>query len=155
MSGKEQDTFKPDFVQNTSSISGENEPASSSQLLDAGNNLTFEETRDGFILAFNVVKDISEASGILSPLKSTCALLIRGLEITRVSTEFPILSVGLISAQEINNNKKSWRRLTNELNEQLSGLKGYIDQLDESSSPSPSLKYHLGQYAEYASFRVN
>jgi hypothetical protein len=32
----------------------------------------------------NIVKDISEGSQLLAPLKATCALIIRGLEITRV-----------------------------------------------------------------------
>jgi hypothetical protein len=45
---------------------------------------SYEETREWSLLFANVVRDISEASGMLSPLKSTMALVIRGLEITRV-----------------------------------------------------------------------
>jgi hypothetical protein len=45
---------------------------------------TYEETRELSLLFANVVKDITEASDMLSPLKSTMALVIRGLEITRV-----------------------------------------------------------------------
>lgn len=44
----------------------------------------YEETRDAFILGFNVTREVSEATELLSPLKSTCLLLVRGLEITRV-----------------------------------------------------------------------
>jgi hypothetical protein len=44
----------------------------------------YEETRDGLLLGFNVIREISEASDLLSPLKSTCLLIIRGLETTRV-----------------------------------------------------------------------
>jgi hypothetical protein len=44
----------------------------------------YEETRDGFILGFNVVREISEATDLLSPLKATGLLIVRGLEITKV-----------------------------------------------------------------------
>lgn len=47
-------------------------------------NLAYEGTRDGLILGFNAVKDVSEATELLAPLKATCALIIRGLETTRV-----------------------------------------------------------------------
>lgn len=40
-------------------------------------------------LVANVLKDVSEASEILAPLKATMALVIRGLEITRVDTFLP------------------------------------------------------------------
>jgi hypothetical protein len=43
----------------------------------------YEETRDGFILGFNIVREISEATDLLAPLK---LLIVRGLETTRVST---------------------------------------------------------------------
>jgi hypothetical protein len=45
----------------------------------------YEETRDAFILGFNVVQEVSEATNLLAPLKATCLLLVRGLETTRVS----------------------------------------------------------------------
>jgi hypothetical protein len=44
----------------------------------------YEETREWSLLFANVVKDITEASDMLMPLKSTMALVIRFLEITRV-----------------------------------------------------------------------
>lgn len=45
----------------------------------------YEETRDGFLLGFNVVREISEATDLLAPLRATCLLLVRGLEMVRVS----------------------------------------------------------------------
>jgi hypothetical protein len=45
----------------------------------------YEETRDAFILGFNVVREVSEATDLLAPLRATCLLLVRGLEMTRVS----------------------------------------------------------------------
>lgn len=53
-------------------------------------NTAYEGTRDGLILGFNIVKDVSEASEILAPLKAACALVIRGLETTRVRSSVPI-----------------------------------------------------------------
>lgn len=46
--------------------------------------MSYEETRDLSILVANIVKDISEATEMLTPLKSTMALIIRGLELARV-----------------------------------------------------------------------
>jgi hypothetical protein len=46
---------------------------------------TYEETRDGFILGFNIAREVSEATDLLAPLKATSLLMIRGLEITKVS----------------------------------------------------------------------
>jgi hypothetical protein len=45
----------------------------------------YEETRDAFILGFNVVREVSEATDLLAPLRATCLLLVRGLETIRVS----------------------------------------------------------------------
>ncbi len=50
----------------------------------AGGSTKYEEATEWSLLVANVTKDVSEATGILAPLKSTMALLIRGLEITRV-----------------------------------------------------------------------
>jgi hypothetical protein len=44
----------------------------------------YEETTDGFILGFNIVREVSEATGLLAPLKATCLLIVRGLETTKV-----------------------------------------------------------------------
>ena len=43
-----------------------------------------EEVRDGFILGLNFVRDLSESTDILSPLKGASELVIRGLEIAKV-----------------------------------------------------------------------
>jgi hypothetical protein len=45
----------------------------------------YEETRDAFILGFNIVREVSEATNLLAPLRATCLLLVRGLETTRAS----------------------------------------------------------------------
>ncbi|CAG8624823.1 14742_t:CDS:2 [Acaulospora colombiana] len=34
----------------------------------------YQETTDGFILGFNIVREISEATGLLAPLKATFAM---------------------------------------------------------------------------------
>jgi hypothetical protein len=47
-------------------------------------NKAYEGTKDELILGFSIVKDVSEASELLASLKAICALVIRGLETTRV-----------------------------------------------------------------------
>jgi hypothetical protein len=74
------------LLSNTASDSPRDSATSGSGSRAQGNDEAYEGTRDAFILGFNIVKDISEATGVLSPLKSVCALIIRGLETTRVST---------------------------------------------------------------------
>lgn len=59
--------------------------ASTTTATDPRQESASELTREAFILGFNIIKDISEASELLSPLKATCALILRGLETTRVS----------------------------------------------------------------------
>jgi hypothetical protein len=43
-----------------------------------------EEARDGLILGLNFVRDLSESTDLLAPLKGASALVIRGLETARV-----------------------------------------------------------------------
>jgi predicted RNA-binding Zn ribbon-like protein len=43
-----------------------------------------EEVRDGIILGLNFVRDLSESTDLLAPLKGASALVIRGLETARV-----------------------------------------------------------------------
>jgi hypothetical protein len=43
-----------------------------------------EEARDGLILGLNFVRDLSESTDLLSPLKGANALVIRGLETAKV-----------------------------------------------------------------------
>jgi hypothetical protein len=43
-----------------------------------------EEARDGLILGLNFVRDLSESTDLLSPLKGASALVIRGLETAKV-----------------------------------------------------------------------
>ena len=45
----------------------------------------YEKVNDTSVLFCNIVKDFSEADGMFAPLKATMALLIRGLETTKVS----------------------------------------------------------------------
>jgi hypothetical protein len=45
-------------------------------------------TRDMAITGLNVIKDVTDVSGVLAPLKVTCALLIRCLEVTKVRDSF-------------------------------------------------------------------
>lgn len=40
--------------------------------------------RDGLTQGVGVIKDVSEATDMLAPLKATCALIERALEITKV-----------------------------------------------------------------------
>lgn len=43
------------------------------------------EARDAIILSLSTLKDASEATGLLAPLKAICALIIDGMETARVS----------------------------------------------------------------------
>jgi hypothetical protein len=77
-------------------MSAKEQPSSNTNSLHAGlpsvapsndvniDSTLYEETRDGFILGFNVVREISEATDLLSPLKAAGLLMVRGLEITKV-----------------------------------------------------------------------
>jgi hypothetical protein len=58
--------------------------ATSSESPSARDDNAYEETRDAFILGFNIIREVAEATELLNPLKSTCLLLVRGLETTRV-----------------------------------------------------------------------
>jgi hypothetical protein len=58
--------------------------SSSTASSSARDERAYEETRDAFILGFNIIREVAEATELLSPLKSTCLLLVRGLETTRV-----------------------------------------------------------------------
>jgi hypothetical protein len=49
----------------------------------------YEMVRDGFSEGFGALKDVSEATEILAPLKATSALMVRALEITKVCQLLP------------------------------------------------------------------
>lgn len=49
----------------------------------------YEMVRDGLSQGFGAIKDVSEATEMLAPLKATCALMERALEMTRVCRPFP------------------------------------------------------------------
>lgn len=48
----------------------------------------YQMTRDMAIMGLNIIKDVADVSGVLAPLKVTCALLIRCLEVTKVRDSF-------------------------------------------------------------------
>jgi hypothetical protein len=48
----------------------------------------YQMTRDMAITGLNIIKDVADVSGVLAPLKVTCALLIRCLEVTKVRDSF-------------------------------------------------------------------
>jgi len=54
----------------------------------ARSNEHYETTRDGLIVFFGTAKDVSEATELLAPLKATCALMVRALEMTKVYLSF-------------------------------------------------------------------
>jgi hypothetical protein len=64
-------------VSNASSLNGAGADA-------ARSNEHYETTRDGLIVFFGTAKDVSEATELLAPLKATCAILVRALEMTKV-----------------------------------------------------------------------
>jgi len=61
-------------------------PSTSSLTSIEQSNIAIERI-DWALQITDIVKDISEGSQLLAPLKATCALLIRGLEITRVTIQ--------------------------------------------------------------------
>jgi hypothetical protein len=70
----------------TSKASG-NGPAASKAIASArpSGETWRGEARDAIILSISTLKDASEVTGLLAPLKATCALIIGGMEIARVS----------------------------------------------------------------------
>jgi hypothetical protein len=72
-------------VQNEGDASQTNLASTSHSSPSPKGDKAYEETRDAFILGFNVVREVSEATNLLAPLRATCLLLVRGLEMTRVS----------------------------------------------------------------------
>lgn len=76
---------KPNKSQNPSTSATSISNASTSDAAaPSDDGLLYQEVREWSILVTNVVRDVSEATSMLAPLKSTMALLTRGLEITRV-----------------------------------------------------------------------
>ncbi|PVF96199.1 WD40 repeat-like protein [Serendipita vermifera] len=78
----------------------------------------YQETTDGFILGFNIVREISEATSLLAPLKATCLLIGRGLETTR----------------KMNNNKRAWKDFTKKLESQLRTIEKYQEEIRGSQN---------------------
>jgi hypothetical protein len=69
------------------SSTSENAIPSTSSLASTEQSNVAIERIDWALQITNIVKDISEGSQLLAPLKATCALIIRGLEITRVTIQ--------------------------------------------------------------------
>jgi len=67
-----------------SSLSQQATP-STSTLISVEHSDAAIERIDWALQIADILKDISEGSQLLAPLKTTCALIARGLEITRVS----------------------------------------------------------------------
>jgi hypothetical protein len=56
----------------------------------------YEVAQEWSLLVANVAKDVSDATSILAPLKSTMALVVRGLDIIRVKISPLVLPIKLI-----------------------------------------------------------
>ncbi|KAG8825491.1 hypothetical protein FRC18_010263 [Serendipita sp. 400] len=85
-----------------------------------GSSKSYENTRDLAEQFFMAIKEVSEATELLSPLKSVCALMVRGIQTIRSA----------------NNNLISWADLCEDLSSHLSDMEHYQMELQESSSLS-------------------
>jgi hypothetical protein len=104
---------------------------------------------------FSIVKDVSEATELLSPLKATCALIIRALDTTRV--RIPILFVQMFYdlLQTINKSKDDWADLIKKLEQQRDNLQVFIKNLEgKDSSGDLSPIKPLASYAQYVASRI-
>jgi len=87
MTGKRRKAKKPPISSssNRSSAAGPSTGAGASQ---EASDEPYQMTRDMAITGLNVIKDVTDVSGVLAPLKVTCALLIRCLEVTKARDSF-------------------------------------------------------------------
>jgi hypothetical protein len=79
----------------TTSVPSQNVTPSTSTLTSTEQSDLHIERIDWVLEIAGIVKDISEGSPLLAPVKATCALIIRGLELTRVWLRFLLCSTRL------------------------------------------------------------
>ncbi|KAG8824416.1 hypothetical protein FRC19_001824 [Serendipita sp. 401] len=104
--------------------------------MHAKGSTAYERTSDWTVLFFNCLREISEASEMLAPLKSTSMLLIRGLETVRT----------------MHNNRSAWEELARKLALHHTTINGYISQLEVGDRPSSNASQDaLKKYAEVLS----
>lgn len=84
MTGKGRKSKKPAI----SSSSNQSSAAGPSNAAGTSSDEPYQMTRDMAITVLDIVKDVSEVSGVLAPLKVACGLLRRCLEITKVRDSF-------------------------------------------------------------------
>ncbi|KAG8820223.1 hypothetical protein FRC17_010216 [Serendipita sp. 399] len=85
---------------------------------DARSLQKYKATSDISEHFFGLIKEISEATDLLSPLKAACALLIRGITLTRA----------------MHNNEIDWAELCDELRYHQVQLEGHRDGLEKGLS---------------------
>ena len=63
-------------------------------------NPAYQVTLDGSIYFFDTVRQLSEATELLAPLKAVCGVIMKALEMTRVCT-FEIIRVTLLTSTRL------------------------------------------------------
>jgi hypothetical protein len=87
MTGKGRKAKKP-AISSSSNQSSAAGPSTGTEASQVTSDEPYQMTRDMAITVLYTIKDVSDVSGVLAPLKVTCALLIRCLEITKVRDSF-------------------------------------------------------------------
>ncbi|KAG8831456.1 hypothetical protein FRC17_003119 [Serendipita sp. 399] len=99
----------------------------------AQGSAAYERTSDWTVLFLNCLREVSEASEMLAPLKSASMLLIRGLD----------------TARNMHNNRNAWEGLSRHLSAHHATIGGYIAQLERGDRPlNDATKEALKKYAE-------
>ncbi|KAG8835027.1 hypothetical protein FRC18_001145 [Serendipita sp. 400] len=107
------------------------------QTLRAQSSKTYKDVSELSEQFLGIVKEISEANDLLSPLKSACALMIRGIQTIR----------------NVHQNRSNWMDLCDELEGHLQQLEIHRSELqerpgDESNSCLKALGYYLSTTAD-------
>ncbi|KIM25873.1 hypothetical protein M408DRAFT_330879 [Serendipita vermifera MAFF 305830] len=85
-------------------------------------NPTYQVTLDGSIYFFDTVRQISEATELLAPLKAVCGVIVKALETTRA----------------VHANKDEWGHLVDKIQKMQGTIEGQINRLQKDGKHSYS-----------------
>jgi hypothetical protein len=88
MTGKGRKAKKPAISSSSNQSSAAGPSTTGTEASQVTSDEPYQMTRDMAITVLYTIKDVTDVSGVLAPLKVTCALLIRCLEITKVRDSF-------------------------------------------------------------------
>jgi hypothetical protein len=97
-----------------------------------------------------IVKDISEGSALLAPVKATCALIIRALELSRVSVKTSSVTVpSNTTTQGMHQNQLDLEEVTELIKKQKTQMETLAARLEGSNGTgSSTIQPKLEAYLE-------